>query len=130
MVRVFYQVVGERLEVCLEAGASPYDFKPLQVELAGRAVHLVGSKGDGIARFVFEKAGFVRKLRKIQKVTDLFGCWKYYDDSGDKESDLFGVYVDVDGEYKSVGYVGFYQTDGVIAYANIKVNVNMVDMLK
>ncbi len=66
----------------------------------------------------------------IDKVKDLFGCWKYYDDENDRESDLFGIYVEVDGEWQSVGYVNFYQNNGTITYVNIKVNVNMVDALK
>ena len=66
----------------------------------------------------------------IDKVKETFGCWKYYDEDTDKESDLFGIYVEVDGQWESVGYVNFYQTDGIIDYVNIKVNVNMVDVLK
>ena len=64
----------------------------------------------------------------VQDVIDLFGCWKYYDDSTDKESDLFGIYVE--GSDEEVGYVNFYQTDGKITYINIKVNVNSVGVLK
>ena len=66
----------------------------------------------------------------IQKVIDLFGCWKYYDDSLDKESDLFAIYTNVGGKEVAIGYVNFYQTDGIITFVHVKVNVNYVDVLK
>ena len=65
----------------------------------------------------------------IQKVIDLFGCWKYYDDTLDKESDLFGIYVEQDGQNVAVGYVNFFQTDGVITYVNTKLNPNYAGLL-
>ena len=65
----------------------------------------------------------------IDKVIDLFGCWKYYDDSLDKESDLFAIYVELDGEEVPIGYVNFFQTDGVVTFVNAKVNVNYADAL-
>lgn len=88
----------------------------------------MASNLDGMADF---ETGFgINVGDSIQKVIDLFGCWKYYDGSEDKESDLFGIYANVDGQDKCLGYVNFYQTDGTITYVNIKVNVNMVDVLK
>ncbi len=86
----------------------------------------MASNLDGMADF--ETGIGINVGDSIQDVMDLFGCWKYYDDSTDKESDLFAIYVE--GNDDAVGYVNFYQTDGVITYVNIKVNVNMVDVLK
>ena len=65
----------------------------------------------------------------IDKVIDLFGCWKYYDDTLDKESDLFGIYVEQGGDLVSIGYVNFFQKDGVITYVNTKLNVNYVELM-